>query len=91
MHCFPIDNLKIDRSFIDNLDSHGESYELVKTIVILAHNLKMKVVAEGIETKEQLEYLRSLGCEYAQGYFLSKPLPAEDVEIRLLQGSSYFK
>ena len=88
LHRFPIDNLKIDRSFIDRLDSYDESYELVKTIIILGHNLKMKVIAEGIETHEQLEHLKSMSCEYAQGYFFAKPLSVKDIEIRFLQNNS---
>ncbi len=54
-----------------------ENYEIVRTIVKLAQNLKMKVVAEGIETVEQLNLLKQLGCDYGQGYLLAKPLPAE--------------
>jgi diguanylate cyclase (GGDEF)-like protein/PAS domain S-box-containing protein len=74
----PSDTLKIDRSFIDRLLTSREGEELVRTIVLMAHNLGMKVVAEGVETEAQLERLVTLGCEFVQGYFLSKPLTAAD-------------
>ena len=74
----PTDTLKIDRSFIDRLGAGREGEELVRTIVLMAHNLGMKVVAEGVETPEQLGLLVALGCEYVQGYLLSKPLRAAD-------------
>lgn len=76
----PTDTLKIDRSFIDRC-TNREGEELVRTIVSMAHNLGMKVVAEGVETPEQLELLKLLGCEYVQGYLLSKPLEAEDADL----------
>ncbi len=72
----PTDTLKIDRSFIDRLCAGREGEELVRTIVTMAHNLGMKVVAEGVETAEQLGLLVALGCDYMQGYYFSKPLPA---------------
>ena len=71
------DTLKIDRSFIGKMLQHPRSSELVKTIISLAHTFGMSVVAEGVETEAQLAYLRSLSCDYAQGYLLSKPLPPE--------------
>ena len=74
---FDADALKVDRSFIAKLDS-PESAELVRTIVNMAHNLGMKVVAEGVETKEQREVLATLGCEYLQGYLFSRPLGAAE-------------
>ena len=76
----PIDNLKVDRSFVNNINSDAESLEIVKTIVTLAHTLGMDAIAEGIETIEQLHQLKSLDCEYAQGYLLAKPLSVKDVE-----------
>lgn len=74
----PTDTLKIDRSFIDRLVGNREGEELVRTIILMAHNLGMKVVAEGVETSAQLDLLVALGCEYVQGYFLSRPLAAAD-------------
>ena len=75
LHYFPIDTLKIDQSFIRSLSTHPDSMVLVRSIIGLAQNLGMSVVAEGVETADNAEKLRSLGCEYIQGYFFSKPLP----------------
>lgn len=76
LHRLPIDYLKIDRSFVGRMVENKENAEIVRTIIRLAQSLKMKVVAEGIETAEQLEQLKRLKCEYGQGYFFSKPLKA---------------
>ncbi|HUR27995.1 MAG TPA: EAL domain-containing protein [Planctomycetota bacterium] len=75
---FPADTLKIDRSFVSGVGSKGENSEIARTIVTIGHNLGMRVVAEGVETAEQLAHLRELSCEGAQGYFISKPLCGED-------------
>ncbi len=80
LHRFPIDTLKIDRAFVSRMDTSVESSEIVRTMLTLAHNLKMSVVAEGIETVAQLNQLRALGCEYGQGYFISRPMCAEAAE-----------
>ena len=77
LHFFPIDTLKIDQSFIRTLSKDQGSKVLVKAIIGLAHNLGMKVIAEGVETAADADYLRSQGCEYIQGYFFSKPLSFE--------------
>lgn len=69
----PVDTLKIDRAFISNMDRDTESREIVRTIILLAHNLGLKVVAEGTETEEQINLLKQLHCEMAQGYFYSQP------------------
>jgi len=74
LHRFPIDTLKIDRSFIGRLDQTRENTGIIKAIVMLARDLGLKVVAEGVETAEQLSILRTLGCEYAQGYLFSRPI-----------------
>jgi len=71
LQSFPLDCLKIDRSFVSRMEFDGEKREIVRTIVGLARTLDMEVVAEGIETPEQLAMLRELGCEYGQGYFFS--------------------
>jgi diguanylate cyclase (GGDEF)-like protein/PAS domain S-box-containing protein len=73
LHRFPFDTLKIDRSFVHEM-GHGDVSELVRTIVAMAHNLNLDVVAEGIETEEQAAQLEALECEYAQGYFFARPL-----------------
>ncbi len=72
----PVNTLKIDRSFITSMTKEADSMTIVSTIVSLAHSLKMKVVAEGVETEEQSRYLRLLKCDEMQGYLFSKPLPA---------------
>jgi EAL domain-containing protein (putative c-di-GMP-specific phosphodiesterase class I) len=76
---FPVDVMKIDRSFVRHID-RPENAEIVRTIVALAHNLEMKVTAEGVETAEQLAQLQHLRCEHAQGYYLSRPLVAQAAE-----------
>ncbi|MDT4897628.1 MAG: hypothetical protein QOH25_2705 [Acidobacteriota bacterium] len=77
---FPIDTLKIDRSFVTQMAEDDENAEIVRTIIGLAQNLGMDVVAEGVETPEQIETLKALGCEYGQGYFFSKPLDFQRAE-----------
>jgi EAL domain-containing protein (putative c-di-GMP-specific phosphodiesterase class I) len=76
----PISTLKIDRSFISPIKADGSNTEIVETIVMLARNLGMKVIAEGVETAAQVEQLKKLNCEGAQGYYFSKPLCFEDVQ-----------
>jgi diguanylate cyclase (GGDEF)-like protein/PAS domain S-box-containing protein len=74
---FPVDFLKIDRSFVEKLESDPASQTIVAATIDLAHALGMRVVAEGVETAEQLKKLRAMGCDIAQGYYFSKPLPGE--------------
>ncbi|MBE9226316.1 EAL domain-containing protein [Phormidium sp. LEGE 05292] len=74
LHRFPIDTLKIDRSFVSRMSLDEENLEIVRLIVTLAHTLGMDVTAEGVEDLEQIRLLKSLGCEYGQGYFFAKPL-----------------
>ena len=76
LHKFPFDTLKIDRSFVMNIDTCTESREIIRTIVTLAHALQMNVVAEGVETELQRSELAAIGCEYGQGYLFAKPLDA---------------
>ena len=76
---FPVDYLKIDRSFIDGLGERPEARKLVGGIVDLASSLGLRVVAEGVETAEQLEELKEMGCEIGQGYYFARPLPAGDI------------
>lgn len=85
MHSFPFDALKIDRSFVMNIDAGDEHKKMVETIISIAHNFNMKVIAEGIETEKQREQLTAMGCEYLQGYLFSRPLPAEEI-FELLGG-----
>jgi diguanylate cyclase (GGDEF)-like protein len=83
---FPIDKLKIDRVFIDEIVSRPEDASIVRAIVSLAHSLRLKVVAEGVETPAQLDFLKTAGCDEYQGYHFSRPLPAAEFE-RLIRES----
>lgn len=84
LHRFPIDTLKIDQSFVRRIQDNWENSDIARTIIGLSHNLNMEVIAEGIETDFQLACLRSLDCQYGQGYFFAKPMPREDIETLLL-------
>jgi diguanylate cyclase (GGDEF)-like protein len=84
LHQFPVDNLKIDRSFVSRIKNVDEPNKVIDAIVNLAHHLDITVTAEGIETQAQLEYIRKVNCEYAQGYHFFKPLNAEAVEAMQL-------
>ncbi len=79
---FPVDTLKIDRAFISKIDRDRETNEIVRIIVMLAHNLGLKVVAEGAETADQVRLLKQLKCELAQGYFFARPV--DQVEVHML-------
>ena len=79
LHRFPMDTLKVDRSFVSNMSQSSKNIEIVSTIVMLAHKLSMDVVAEGIETSEERDILKALNCEYGQGYLFSKPIAKEAV------------
>jgi diguanylate cyclase (GGDEF)-like protein/PAS domain S-box-containing protein len=80
LHQFPIDLLKIDRSFVARMTGSDEQSAIVRTILSLAHTLNMETVAEGIETSQQFEGLRAMGCQFGQGYLFGKPLPVVQVE-----------
>ncbi len=80
LHQLPYDTLKIDRSFINQLGGSGGSNEIVHAIIVLAHNLRMSVVAEGVEEGPQADQLKGMWCEYAQGYHYARPMPADDAE-----------
>ncbi len=80
LHRLPVDILKIDRGFVSNIETDRVAFDLVKTIVDLARNLDKKVIAEGIESKRQMELLREMGCRYGQGFYLSKPLSAGEID-----------
>ncbi len=90
LHRFPINTLKVDRSFVSAIKNTSENGEIVRTVVTLAKTLGLNVVAEGIETIHQLQQLRVLGCEYGQGYLFSRPIAAEEAE-KLLEDKSRFE
>ena len=76
---FPLDKLKIDRSFIRDVIHSSEDASIVRAVISLAHSLKLKVIAEGVESSEQLEFLRELGCDRYQGYYFSPPMSSEEL------------
>ena len=85
---FPMDTLKIDRSFVSGLKANPENREIIRTIIGLARNLGMNVVAEGTETAEEISYLKTLDCEFAQGYYYSKPVDSASATVLLAKGHS---
>ncbi|HEX8890665.1 MAG TPA: bifunctional diguanylate cyclase/phosphodiesterase, partial [Pyrinomonadaceae bacterium] len=89
LHRFPISTLKIDRSFVSSMNDLNENAEIVRTIVMLARSLKMNVVAEGVETMDQLSQLALLECEYGQGYYFSKPLDVGGAAKLLAERHTY--
>jgi diguanylate cyclase (GGDEF)-like protein/PAS domain S-box-containing protein len=76
---YDIDYIKIDQIFVKNLAPDSEDLILCEAIIVMAHKLKMQVIAEGVETRQQLEILKAAGCDFAQGYYFSKPIPLEDL------------
>mgnify|MGYP000091237798 CR=1 FL=1 len=84
---FPLNTLKIDRSFIQDIESNEDDREITKAIIAMGQNLKLKVLAEGVENVEQLAILKSSGCDYIQGYYFSKPLPPNEVQPFLRNNS----
>ncbi|HEX8853774.1 MAG TPA: EAL domain-containing protein, partial [Pyrinomonadaceae bacterium] len=89
LHRFPVSTLKIDRSFVGRMDGNNENAEIVRTIVMLARNLDMDVIAEGVETESQVTQLRALRCEYGQGYHFSKPVDGAGVAALLTNNQTY--
>ena len=87
LNSLPITLLKIDKSFVGGMESREENRKLVHAMINLAHNLKLEVVAEGVETPEQLALLRDFGCDQVQGYFISKPLPLAELVDYLTFGT----
>lgn len=77
---FPVDVLKIDKSFIDDIPGSRDDMEIAATIIAMAKTLRMKVLAEGVETAMQLAFLKEQRCDLYQGYFTSQPLPVADFE-----------
>jgi EAL domain-containing protein (putative c-di-GMP-specific phosphodiesterase class I) len=84
----PIALLKVDKSFVSGMEQRPENSKLVHAMINLAHNLDLKVVAEGVETPEQLALLRDFGCDQVQGYLISRPLPLEQLQAFLRFGQA---
>jgi EAL domain-containing protein (putative c-di-GMP-specific phosphodiesterase class I) len=80
LHSYPVDTLKIDQSFVSGDGTNHENWEIVRIIIGLANNLGLEVIAEGIETTEQLDAIRELGCSLGQGFLFSKPVLPIEVE-----------
>ena len=89
LHALPFDTLKIDKSFIAGIVHERSKLEIVRAILLLAHNLDMDAVAEGVETAEQLAQLRALNCEYAQGYLFAPPLDIAAAEQMLSENRKW--
>ncbi|MBA4142062.1 MAG: EAL domain-containing protein [Nitrosospira sp.] len=88
---FPIDVLKIDRAFISEITTNAADAAITTAIIAMAHSLDVKVVAEGVETVEQLDFLRERGCDEIQGYYFARPLPANEISRLLSSGNSLLK
>lgn len=78
LKCFPVDGLKIDQSFIRDVITDNDNAAIVKAIIAMAHSLNLTIVAEGVETKEQKQFVEETGCQYMQGYLFAKPMKASE-------------
>ena len=89
LKCFPVDTIKIDRSFTRDITTSEESMAIISAIIAIGNNLNLNILAEGVETKEQLEKLEAAGCNEIQGFYFSKPQPVNILEMaqRELQNS----
>ena len=85
LHQLPADSLKIDRSFVSQMEPDNRNFQVASTIVTLSKQLGLSVVAEGIDTRQQLQWLKELECDRGQGFLFSKPLPAEEIEARFFR------
>lgn len=88
---FSIDELKIDKTFIQDISAKSDSRKVITAIIALAHNLNLKVVAEGVETEEQLRFLRENDCDQVQGYYFSRPLSTEEFSRQVSRGIDFFQ
>ena len=91
MHSFPVSSLKIDRSFVQRLDGNPENLGLIPAIISIAKTMGMSAIAEGIETTQQLNQLKTLGCDFGQGYLFSKPVEAQTATGRYANTSDYVR
>lgn len=85
---FPVDALKVDRSFVKDMPDAGDDAAIASTIIAMAHSLRLEVVAEGVETAEQLAFLAERGCEYVQGFLIGRPVPAHEIEAHFATQAS---
>lgn len=90
LQMLPINSLKIDQSFMRNMATNASNTSIVSAIAAMAHSLSLSLVAEGVETEAQLQFLRGLGCRTFQGYFFSKPIPAAECEVLLAAAFTNF-
>ncbi|RMF22940.1 MAG: EAL domain-containing protein, partial [Cyanobacteria bacterium J083] len=88
LHYLPIDTLKIDRCFVNNQDD-PKNRDIIRAIINLAHDLELEVVAEGIETQQQLVWLQELGCDYGQGYLFARPLDSDSAKNLIASAWSF--
>jgi EAL domain-containing protein (putative c-di-GMP-specific phosphodiesterase class I) len=85
---FPVDTLKIDQSFVRGIHQDKQDMAIVNTILAMANSMELKVIAEGVENQKQMEFLKQNGCHAAQGYYFSRPIPADDFEKLILKTPS---
>ena len=85
----PIDYIKLDRSFIAGLGHRADSAIIVRSIVDLGHSLGMRIVAEGIETNDQADFLRAIGCDEVQGFLFGRPMPHDSARLSLIQQAEH--
>lgn len=85
LHRFPFRGVKIDRAFVQNVGERRDYAAVVHAIISLAHNLDIRLVAEGVETAEHVSLLQSLGCDFAQGFYFARPMIVEELERRLVE------
>ena len=90
IHRIPVNALKIDRSFVNKMFANDENMEIIKAIISLAHNLKLYLIAEGLELADQVTHLKKLKCHYGQGYLFSRPMAVKDIEQWLTSGNPLF-
>jgi len=90
LHQLPVQTIKIDKSFVCQIGCKNESENIIRTILALAKSLGLSTVAEGVETKEQLEFVREGGCDYAQGFYFAKPMRFEEVQKLVENQGRYF-
>ena len=88
LQCFPLDTIKIDRSFIRSIAAEPENWELADAVITMGKNLSLTVVAQGVETGEQVQFLRAHACDELQGFYLNRPLPPEEFEELLLASAN---